>query len=71
VNVGGTALKEVKHPVSFIEGKSTIFGSEDISETRYVPWVIKEHSFKHAAGYMGAAFVGSMWPLGYTLCSIA
>jgi len=41
-----------------MNSRSTIFGSEDTKEVRYAPWLIKEHTFKHSMGFMGACTLG-------------
>merc|ERR1711939_1063364 len=70
VNMSGGASYEPTNRVSFTDGRSTIFGSEGSTETRYVPWAIKEHTFKHGMGFMGANVVGYLFPVG-SLGSIA
>jgi hypothetical protein len=64
VNVSNAATYQPVNKVYFVNSRSMVFGSEGTSETRYVPWLIKEHTFKHAFGFMGACVVGHIFPVG-------
>jgi hypothetical protein len=64
VNVGSAAVYEPVNKVEFVNSRSVVFGSEGSKETRYVPWLIKEHTFKHSFGFMGACVVGHIFPVG-------
>ena len=48
----------------------TIFNADDAKERRFVPWEIKEATFKAGMGCFGAAFVNMYMPLG-SICSLA
>ena len=49
--------------VNFDQGeRSTVFNADDSSERRFVPFEMKENVFKHTMGFLGACFVGHMYP---------
>ena len=60
--------------VPFSGDKFTVFDGASHSETRYVPWEIKEHVFKHTMGLFGTTCAMHVMPhffsniIGQTMC---
>ena len=53
-----------ENKVTFSGKELTVFSGDDVKEKRYVPWLIKEASFKNGMGILGTHML-SMWiPLG-------
>ena len=44
--------------------KFTVFDGANTNETRYMPWEVKEHAFKHGMGFMGTCVLNHLWCLG-------
>ena len=56
---------EMQNPVAFQGDKAAIFDSTEISERRFVPFEIKELTFKSAMGAAGAMTVNFMIPIPF------
>ena len=50
----GQLLHEMHHPVAFQGDTAAVFDGTKSKERRFVPWEIKELSFKCSMGIMGA-----------------
>ena len=55
---------EVSNPVAFDGDKAAIFDATSIKERRFVPFELKELSFKCGMGFMGSMVWGYMYNLG-------
>ena len=44
--------------------KFTVFDGANTKETRYMPWEVKEHAFKHGMGFMGTCVLNHLWCMG-------
>ena len=55
---------EMQNPVAFQGEKAAIFDSTENQERRFVPFEIKEVSFKCGMGIMGTMVVEYMWNMG-------
>ena len=53
--------------VEFTNKKFTVFSAEDCKEKRFVPWEVKESTFKNMMGIVGVNMVNMVLPLGPTL----
>ena len=53
-----------ERPVQFSGKALTLFNSDDCKERRFVPWEIKEASFKAGMGVLGVYMLDVLFPLG-------
>ena len=58
-------LHELKNPVAFQGDKAAVFDSTDIQERRFVPFELKELTFKCSAGCMGVFVWDYMYHFGF------
>ena len=53
-----------RNPVSFSNNAFTIFNGEDCKERAFVPWELKEATFKNGMGVLGVSLLQLVVPLG-------
>ena len=63
-SLDGQVLYTPQNPVQFSGTTAVVFDATQTSERRFVPWEIKEHTFKHTMGFMGTMVWTYMYPLG-------
>ena len=74
LKVDGAGLYNPVNAVPIKGDKFTVFDGNSQNETRYVPWEVKEHVFKHSMGFCGTAIMGHVWPgvfggpIGQVMC---
>jgi hypothetical protein len=63
LSVDGAGLYSPVNAVPIQGDKFTVFDGASHTETRYVPWEVKEHVFKHSMGIMGTATMAHVCPM--------
>ena len=53
------------HPVTFSDDKITVFDNYSVKERRFVPWELKETTFKNGMGFAGTIVVDHFLHLGF------